>query len=326
MGRKPVVARLRRLLKNLQFAVHPIKERIMELKYLDFKPSGGRRGIGIMRVDGRVYHGGLNDRFKGAISFWNYCQKNGLDFRIHYIYPFNLTDYVIPNEHDWRIDQKEIPSSIHDTRIILGRGESGKRLDRLKTTKNIWYYGNIDISKTLRQPPYDTPWSESFHKLFRPSPLLENHLEKCRAEIGGDYIAVVYRFQNLLGDYNEYSYRTIQNEDKATQLINRSLEELEKIHQENPGMRVLVTSDSSRFLGMANRKDYVYIIPGKLEHMDCIATDTDHRQLKSFLDYFMISEARKVYSVVIGDMYKSDFPEYAAKINDVPFIRITAEN
>ncbi len=40
----------------------------------------------------------------------------------------------------------------------------------------------------------------------------------------------------------------------------------------------------------------------------------------------MISKAEKVYSIVIGDMYPSEFPMYAAKINNVPFDRVTIPN
>lgn len=305
---------------------HPLKELRWNLKYLKFKPRSAKKRIGVMRVDGRAYHGGLNDRFKGAISWWNYCEKNGLDFRLYYVYPFNLTDYVVPNEYDWRIDEKDIPDSIHDTRIFYGRGENGKRLDRLRTNKNVWYYGNIDVSRVLPFYPYNRPWGEIFRKLFKPSELLERNLEVYRKEIGGEYVAVVYRFQQLLGDFNEFNYSKITNPEDAKRLISKALEELEKVHNENPGLKVLVTSDSARFLSAASEKPYVYVIKGKVEHMDCTDGDTNHTQLKSFLDYFMISEAQKVYSIVIGKMYRSEFPEYAAKIHDVPFIRRTYDS
>ena len=275
-----------------------------------------------MCVDGHGYHGGLTDRFKGAVSWWNYCEKNNLDFRIYYVYPFKLTDYVVPNEYDWRIEKNEMPDNIRDTRIFYGRGEKGYRLDKLHTHKSIWYYGNLDFSDTLNYPPYNRPWGAIFKKLFKPSELLEHHLKKQMHEIGGEYIAAVYRFQNLLGDFNESNlYKTLSDKSERQKLIVKALEELENIHAENIGMRVLVTSDSISFLEEAARKSYVYVIPGKIEHMDFTDTDTNHTQLKSFLDFFMISEAKKVYSVVIGEMYWSQFPAYAAKINDVPFIR-----
>lgn len=309
-------------LYNLKLAFkHRFKELFWEMRYLKFKFIPTNPRIGVMRVDGRGYHGGMTDRFKGIISWWHYCQKHSLEFKIHYTYPFNLTEYLVPNDYNWYIKESKIPNSIFNTRIFYGRGENGSRLERLNTKKNIWYYGNLDLGKFLKYEPYNLPWGETFHKLFKPSELLENHLNICRKEIGGEYIAAVYRFQNLLGDFKEYHFKEISDQHEVDNLVRRALAELDAIHLENPSYRILVTSDSIRFLNEAAKKDYVYIIPGKIEHMDTEISDCDHTQLKSFLDFFMISEACKVYSITIGKMYPSDFPEYAAKLNNVPFIR-----
>lgn len=318
---RKLLKKISRKYKKLLPYTHVFKELKWELQYLKFHSKRSKSRIGVMRVDGRGYHGGLTDRFKGAISWWNYCEKNGLDFRIYYVYPFNLTEYVVPNEYDWRIEEKDIPDNIRDVRIFYGRGENGHRLEKLITNKSIWYYGNRDLGDTLNYPPYNRPWGEIFKKLFKPSPLVEHHLNNSIKDIGGPFVAAVYRFQNLLGDFNEYLYKTLNKAEERQKLIRKALEELDKIHNENPENRVLVTSDSISFLEEAAKKSYVYVIPGKIEHMDFTDSDSDHTQLKSFLDFFMISEAKKVYSIVIGDMYRSQFPEYAAKINDVPFIR-----
>lgn len=314
--------KLSKLNKQIQPYTHVAKELIWELKYLKFKKTPIVQRTGVMRVDGRGYHGGMTDRFKGAISWWHYCNKKGLKFKLLYNYPFNLTDYVIPNEYDWVIEEKDIPDSILTTRIFYARGENGRRLERLKTNKNIWYYGNIDLGSSLGWAPYTEDWGKAFKKLFKPSPLLEKHIDVCRSEIKAPYIAVVFRFQNLLGDFNEPYYRKINDDTEREQLINKALEELDKIHVLNKGYSVLVTSDSVNFLKEARKNDYVYVIEGKLCHMEFTDNDSQHTQLKSFLDFFMISKASKVYSVVIGDMYKSDFPVYAAKVGGIPFERI----
>ena len=309
---RKIAKRISKAYKKVLPYTHVFKELVWALKYLKLNSRRTDRQIGVMRVDGHGYHGGLTDRFKGAVSWWNYCEKNGLDFRIYYVFPFKLTDYVVPNEYDWRIDQDDIPDNIKDTRIFYGRGEKGYRLDKLHTHKSVWYYGNMDLGAFLDYPPYNQPWGEIFKKLFKPSELLEFHLKKQKEKIGGEYIAVVYRFQNLLGDFNESNlYKTISEKSERQKLIDKALVELEKIHDENVGMKVLVTSDSISFLEEASRKSYAYVIPGKIEHMDFTDTDTNYTQLKSFLDFFMIAEAKKVYSVVIGDMYSSQFPTYA---------------
>ena len=315
--------KLSRFHKSLQPYIHVAKELRWELKYLKFKRVPKPEfPLGVMRVDGRAYHGGLTDRFKGAISWWNYCSKNHLQFKLHYNYPFKLLDYVVPNEYNWEIKEEDIPDSIFNTRIFYARGEKGHRLEKLKTRKNVWYYGNIDLGNNLKYPPYTDDWGKTFRHLFKPSPLLEQHLERCRSEINNDFVAVVFRFQNLLGDFNEPMYRTIKDQEERRSLISKALSELEKIHKRHKDKTLLVTSDSISFLAEADKKDYTYTIKGNLIHMEFTNNDSDHSQLKSFLDFFMISESSKVYSVVIGDMYKSDFPVYAAKVGGVPFERI----
>lgn len=319
---KRFLQRLSRFHKSLQPYIHVFKEVRWELKYLKLKErqKPGKR-MGVMRVDGRSYHGGMTDRFKGAISWWHYCEKNNLEFKLYYVHPFNLTDYVVPNEYDWTVKEEDIPDNWRDTRIFYARGEKGHRLERLKSEKNIWYYGNIDLGSTLGYAPYTNDWGKVFKKLFKPSPFVNKHLDELKLQIGNDYIAVVFRFQNLLGDFNE-PYRKISDPKERENLIERVLNELDDIHKKEPGKTILVTSDSESFLTIAKKRDYVFVIEGKLVHMEFTEKDSGHTQLKSFLDFFMIANSSKVYSVVIGDMYKSDFPVYAAKVNGIPFERI----
>lgn len=319
---RKLLGKLSRFNKQVQPFTHRVKEMVWSLKYLKFKKSPIISPIGVMRVDGRGYHGGMTDRFKGAISWWHYCRQHNLQFKLFYSYPFKLTDYVVPNEYDWTIDEKDIPSSIFNTRIFYARGEKGKRLARLHTNKNVWYYGNIDLGSSLGLPPYTDDWGKTFNHLFKPSPLLERNLKIQSDKINGNYIAVVFRFQNLLGDFNEKYYRTIKNPDERRQLIAKALDILDNIHDQNSDLKVLVTSDSISFLEEASQKHFVHVVDGKVIHMEFTNEDRQHSQLKSFLDFFMISRAEKVFSIVIGDMYPSDFPNYAAKVGGIPFERI----
>lgn len=144
-------------------------------------------------IDGTMYHGGICDRFKGIISSYNYCRYVGKPFRIRYNFPFELTDYIVPNKYDWR----------------------------------------------------------------------------------------------------------------------------------NPNMKILVTADSITFLKHASELDFVYAIKGEgtLAHVD-IKNTPQSDSIKQFVDFYMIAGARKVYGVTIDKMYNSNFPVYAAKVGNVPFIRI----
>ena len=66
----------------------------------------------------------------------------------------------------------------------------------------------------------------------------------------------------------------------------------------------------------------VFIIPGELTHMEFSAEENFQLHLKSFLDFFMISESNSIQGVGTDIMYPSDFPALAANINNVPFERV----
>ena len=66
----------------------------------------------------------------------------------------------------------------------------------------------------------------------------------------------------------------------------------------------------------------VYIVPGTVKHIDTAGETDDTENIKMFTDYYLISNSQKVYSLWHEGMWKSAFPEYAAKIGNVPFERI----
>ena len=305
---------------------HRIKELFYGVRYLSFfsgwdEVDKEERNAGIAMIDGRFRHGGICDRFKGMISLYNYCRYVGKPFRIRYYFPFELTDYIVPNKYDWRISDKNISDSIWHVRPICTRKENGKRLLKLNTNKQIRFYGNRDLSEFLQFPPFNDDWGDVFNYLFKPSPLIQEHLDYHKKAINGEYVAAAFRFQNLLGDFEEYHCSSITNSDEKEQLISANIEELKKIHEENPDMTILVTADSSTFLERVSVLEYVHAIKGKQSHVDTKNVDQSNT-MKSFIDFYMLAGAKKVYGVVIDDMYPSDFPVCAAKIGHVPFIRI----
>ena len=305
---------------------HTLKEYFYRLKYLswsssweDVDPSEWESGIAM--IDGTMYHGGICDRFKGMISFYNYCRYVGKPFRIRYNFPFELTDYIVPNKYDWRISDKDISKSIWHVRPICMRGEKGKRLLKIKTNKQIRFYSNSNLENYLHFPPFNDDWGETFNYLFKPSPLLQMHLDKHREAIGGEYVAAVFRFQNLFGDFKEYRYRTNANPEYRERMMKATIEELEEIHRQNPDKKILVTADSSTFLEQISQLDFVYAIQGKQSHVDT-KNASQTNSIKAFIDFYMIAGATKVYGVTIDKMYNSHFPICAAKVGNVPFIRI----
>ena len=55
----------------------------------------------IICFDGSVSHGGLLDRLKGVVSFFEIAKLKGYDFQIVFNHPFDLTQYLEVNTYNW---------------------------------------------------------------------------------------------------------------------------------------------------------------------------------------------------------------------------------
>ena len=153
--------------------------------------------------------------------------------------------------------------------------------------------------------------------------VFELTLEVIKKELGENYYAAVFRFQNLLGDFQEYHYKSMEDQDEKEQLIGKCLQALKTLQAAHGNQALLVTSDSVTFLKRAVQLEGVHIISGTLVHIDgqknSVLENSYEVYLKSFLDFYALSGARKIYRVGTSYMYPSEFPVYAAKIHNVPF-------
>ena len=86
--------------------------------------------------------------------------------------------------------------------------------------------------------------------------------------------------------------------------------------------KILVTADSEYFLGEVSKLDFVFVLPGKIGHMDNQSGQELDVHRKTFLDFFMLSYSKKIYLLVTGKMYKSGFARRAAKLRGIPFVEI----
>lgn len=235
-----------------------------------------------------------------------------------------MENFLEPNEYNWLIDETDICHHYFNIKYmnLVGDG-SIERLRRLNTHKQIHCYANRDIVDNLNLY-YKTnySWDKLFRELFKPTPQLSALIAYHKKNIASAYVCAVYRFQQLLGDFVEYDFPEL-NETKKELLIKRMLQSIEQISSAHSNMKVLVTSDSGLFLNRAASLPNTYILPGKVVHIDNVINETHDVYLKSFLDFFMIAGGEKVYSIGTSEMYKTEFPLYAAKLNNVPFERIT---
>ena len=111
-------------------------------------------------------------------------------------------------------------------------------------------------------------------------------------------------------------------------MINKCANEVKKIRNHYNGYNILVTSDSKTFLEYISKEENVFIIPGKVVHITFSTNEDNNVYMKSFVDFYMLSKAKKVISVISSEMtidghlFLTTFPEYAAKSTNTPFERI----
>lgn len=281
----------------------------------------------LVLVDGRNFHGGFADRMKGIISCFAFCLQHQIPFRIHYTFPFALTDFLIPNTYNWTLQKGEtIAEHIADVRYLnLVGSPSIQRLVRLKKVKRqVHCYANRDVLEALNAH-YHTrhSWGDLFRQLFRPAPILEQELLKKRSLLPSRYIGIAFRFQNLLGDFEEYQVAALP-EAAQTALMQQCSTFLIRFQQE-VRTPLLVTSDSYRFSCSLAGLEQIYCFPEQNHHLDQQTKKPGETYLKSFTDFFLLSESLKVYAAGTANMYRTEFPMYAARLNELPFERILIE-
>ncbi len=284
-------------------------------------------------VDGELYHGGLTDRFRHIMSIYSFCKTNSLTFKLYYNYPCDLEQILIPNHYDWKIKRSDLSYSIMDSRDILVYSQY-KALHLNKNTEiqqHLSILQNIlnDKKSNFQYHVYgncyfaEKEFPSLFNELFRPSELLQKKLD----ELAGNkyYEAVVFRFQQLLGDFVEGDYPVLDVKQR-TELVNTCINKIKELY--NTGyfstQKILITSDSETFLESVRKElDYVFIIPGRNVHMDYASkNEKEEVYMKSFVDLFMLKNAKRITCLRTSVMYDTGFPQFAANIGNIEYKKI----
>lgn len=272
----------------------------------------------VCMCDGRVDHGGPTDRLRGILTTYREAKRRGLPFYISWTTPFDLSDYLVPAGFDWRIPAEGLGDSIDEVMPVLINDlpnlESDLRLRGALDSRRpqIQVYTNADSARG--------EYASLYREVFRPSPIVQESVDRHLARLGEEYYAFTFRFLQLLGDFIEWD-RTTLSDSEAEALMKRVGEEFDHIASTLPAdCRILLTSDSRRFLDyMEGRDPRIYIVPGEVRN---IALSTGiHREawLKTFVDQQLLMRARRVWLMRTAGMYPSGFPRFAAEIGSIPF-------
>lgn len=273
----------------------------------------------IYMADGKMRHGGISDRLRGAVSVYKLCKNNGFVFKIHFVHPFDLSEFLIPNTYNWLLLSDEI---IYDKRysmpIVRSTGlpkQMGKKQEKRMLAKvmddKMQYH--IYTNNCFAEDEFH----DLFVELFKPSFKLQSLIDENLKKINGDYISISFRFQQALGDFRDSPSKILKEED-ALMLIKKCLDACSYIHKIAPShKKVLITSDSIRFINAVKCFSYVYIVPGDVGHLDY--NSGTNANMKTFLDLFLISRAQKAYNVVSKEMYNGGFALRGAMIGGIEY-------
>lgn len=275
--------------------------------------------------DGKIIAGGLADRLRGILSTYYICKQVGKEFKLHFVYPFKLDNYLTPNLIDWRCSEEELCYNENYTSVLILDTTQDSPYQKRKQEK--WLYKQICRATgqchvyTNALFSYDYDYKQLFFELFKPSDSLQQTLDHYGSLLGDSYISISCRFLNLLGDFNEtYGIKKPLTETEKKELIDKVIKEVEKLHARYPTQTILCNSDSVLFLKEADKLDYTYVVPGEITHIDGINSRDDYKMYeKTFVDFFLIANASHICLLKTGNMHHSGFPFAASKLYGRPF-------
>lgn len=313
------------MLKSLKKIVSKLHKKVKLILFygrrLTFSRTNETKTI-IICFDGVFSHGGLVDRIKGMISFYEVAKQLHYDFKIRFDHPFDLSVYFEPNNYNWKLE-REVKYNPFDTEILYLMDNfdcNPIALVQQSKAKTILVYCNIDYSKTMF-PEYSVEqhaaqWRSNFNTLFKKSVFLLEMIAKLPQEA---HLVFHTRFTSLMGDFKDSSVKLISEQEKQ-QLITILVE---KIHQKAllfPNRSVYVLSDSVIFLDYIRKNTAYKVLEGTPKHVDIKNNDASlESHTKTLTDFFFIASSDSVYLLKENKMYMSGFSKYAAILGNKPF-------
>lgn len=283
--------------------------------YKLFAPKGDK--CMVLMIDGKLRHGGLADRLYGILNTYAYCKKNDLVFKLYFVSPFDLSLLLQPNSYDWK--SFKLSYGLFNTSLKVRTGEEyAFRGFHLRRQTHI--YSNAHNLKQLNAI-YSSNYSYGmlYNELFKSSNQLQRQIDAITNSLGNNYVAVCFRFQNLLGDFSERNYKELDDVEKniLLDLCERAMSKLLTKHVD-----ILVTSDSITCLNKLSKQKRIHVFPGRVVHLDFSNNEPLSVYEKSFLDFYLLGNASLVYNIYGHGLRQSGFPAFAAEILGSKFISL----
>lgn len=308
-------------------------EKYLLLRYYNWWPSAKKAEPAIIiMLNNKIKHGGLLDRLKGIISAKIIAEKNNLPFKIYSDNSsFNLCKYLLPKNQHTYLTKDELSMSAHVSRPVVMYNtlafSEADIMSRFRHKKRAYHlYTNLDFSAALH-PLLNTgelqqQWKKQFFQLFSfadnisfPGQKIINGIATCGIHL---------RFTSILGDFDEAVNKPLPDEQKQL-LIASCVQAVSQLIQQEKFQQFLVVSDSGTFLNTLKQipantfgNKLLLVPPGKIGHVD-VHYDDEVLE-KSVLDFYLLSQCKKIIQVKAKQMYNSQYSKYAAITGDAEYI------
>jgi hypothetical protein len=270
-------------------------------------------------VNDNVQHAGLVDRFKVIVSAYYIAKNSNFNFKIVFTNPFNLRDFLAPNNYDWRSDEEDISYCYRQVRILTYEKSTPKL--RKEIEQYHIYVGKDLLIEYFEKEKAHKEWGQLYRELFQPSTKLLTIINSKLKEINDQYYAIHLRFVNAFGDFEDVYNNRLNDEGKKT-LISKCNSKINELAKQYNKFKFLICSDSQYFLDQIKTNKNVIVLDGKLGHITFNGKDESVTS-KVFLDFYLLSKAQRVFSFSSPEMYEgSGFAPYASYIGEIPYEKI----
>lgn len=263
---------------------------------------------------------GLADRLRTIRTAYVCSAISNRTFHVyHQVKGCRLEDYLEPNEIDWRINKNDIDFNLKNIAICYNYRE----IPVCTLDRELHMYSADGIISEMRNADEYPEYSdhEVYRRLFKPSAMLQKMVDSTMSTAGiqeNEYIAFHLRFLNFF-EQVEVHGKVSSTPEEQRQMIDSVHSVIERISKENGCEKVLIFSDSNAFIH-AEHPDYIKHLPGVVGHI----SKHDNKQItdKTFVDLFVMSKAKAIYSIRGKNIYGGGFSRDAAIIGNKPFIEV----
>jgi hypothetical protein len=282
-----------------------------------FKRQGNKRII--ICMNGIISHGGLVDRFKGIVSFYEISRILNYDFYIQFTSPFNLEEFFGENTYNWKVKDASLRWNFFSTKFLyLMNRFDANPLEIIQKTKckDIFVYSNVNYMSSIYIKENDSFCDEkirkNFEELFKENKTIQEFL----SVYNKPRITYHARFTSLMGDFKDTANLELTEDEKVK--LKHEVLEMIKNHsfQLKNDYEIYVLSDSVNFLDFVENNSDYKVLGGKPMHIDLKKAEEPEEHIKTFLDFFFILNSNLVFQVKKGDMYNSNFSKYAAILGE----------